>query len=491
METGSSPARCRSPPLRSGRLLPAGRQQAGTLPPVTAAAPPGDHGESKGRGGWAASLWEGRDALEPKHRFLLFVLGATSFFDGYDRGILLVALKQVRHTFHLTSSAASWYVGLFHLGALPAVLLTRRADRSGRRRLLIMSVIGYSVATGLTALAPTAAAYAGCQFVAKMFLNAEAAIVWTMAAEELPAKARGLGFGWLSMNGALGVGFGAILYGGVFHPLDISWRWLYVVGLPPLALVAWLRRSVPESRRFEEARDAGNLQHDWRAVLRGGHRRWLMLMLATTFLAEIATQAGTFTVDFLQSGRGLSASTANFMLVAAGLPGIPIMVAAGALSDRLGRRLVGCGFVLFGFLGAISFFWLPGGVPLLVVFMSITLIGQLGGWPVLGSYAAELFPTAIRSQAVAWTTVSRVAGQSASFGLAGLILASTHQSQPITATLLGIGPVMAIVIFWFSFPDTHGRELEDITTDDGGAAARSLGTPALTAEPPATRALPP
>jgi len=431
-------------------------------------AVPADDGPSTGgepvagTQGWRASLREGRDALEPQHRFLLYVLGATSFFDGYDRGILLVALKQVRHTFHLSASAASWYVGLFHLGALPALVLTRRADKVGRRKLLIGAVIGYTIATGLTALAPNALAYAGCQFVAKLFLNAEAAIVWTMAAEELPAKARGFGFGWLSMNGALGVGFGAVLFGGVFTPLGISWRWLYVVGLPPLATVAWLRRSLPESRRFTEARDAGRLERDWRAVFRGDHRHWLLLMLATTFLAEVATQAGTFTVDFLQTGRGLSASTANFMLVAAGLPGIPIMVLAGSLSDKIGRRVVGCGFVLFGFLGALGFFWLPGGVPILVVFMMITLVGQLGGWPVLSSYGAELFPTSVRSQAVAMTTVSRVAGQSASFGLAGLILAVSHQSQPLTATLLGAGPLGAIIIFWVSFPDTHGRELEDI-----------------------------
>lgn len=416
--------------------------------------------------GWRGSYRAAVSALEPQHKVLLLLLGTTSFFDGYDRGILTVALTQVRHTFHLHQSTASWYVGLLNLGALPALFLAWRADRAGRRRLLLISIVGYTVATGLTALAPNAPVYALCQFVARMFLNAEAAVVLTMVAEELPAQSRGLGFGWLAMNGALGVGFGAILFGGILDPNGISWRWLYVAGIPPLLLIAWMRRSLPESHRFEAAKAAGQTVRAWRTTFHGRRKQWLIRMLLATFLLEMATQAGVFVIDFLETGRGLSAGTANLMLILAGLPGIPIMIAAGALSDRLGRRTVGCSFVVLALVGALGFFWLPGGIPVLLPFMSLTLVGQLGGGPVLNGYTAELFPTAVRSMAVSATTVSRVAGQSLSFGLAGLILAASSQSQPITATVLGIGPLVALLIYWFGFPDTHGRELEDISGDE-------------------------
>src|ERR1700712_4765408 len=93
-------------------------------------------------------------SLQPQHWFLLAVLGATSFFDGYDRGILTIALKQIRGDFGLSSAQASWYLAAIYLGALPALAITRQADRVGRRRLLMVSIVGYTIATAARAPAP-------------------------------------------------------------------------------------------------------------------------------------------------------------------------------------------------------------------------------------------------------------------------------------------------------------------------------------------------
>ena len=201
--------------------------------------------------------------LDRQHRFLLLVLGGASFFDGYDVSIKILALTQIREEFDLSNSTASALFAVIYLGALPAMWLTRRADRVGRRQILLVSVLGYTTFSALTALAPNAGVFGGLQFFQQLFVVAESAIVWTMAAEELPAESRGFGFGLLAMNSALGTGFAAILYGGLFDPLGISWRWLYVVGVPPLVLVAVLRRRLPESRRFSAAQAASRLAGRW------------------------------------------------------------------------------------------------------------------------------------------------------------------------------------------------------------------------------------
>ncbi|MEY2450637.1 MAG: transporter, putative metabolite:H+ symporter [Acidimicrobiaceae bacterium] len=410
--------------------------------------------------------------LTNDHIFLLGVLSAASFFDGYDGSIKALALTQIRESFDLTKAAASALFAVIFLGALPAMVITRQADRIGRRRLLIWSVFGYTTFSGLTALAPNTAWFGAFQFGQQLFLVAESAIVWTMAAEELPANSRGFGFGILGMNTALGTGFAAILYGGFLEPNGVSWRWLYVVSIPPLLLVAFLRRRLPESRRFEAARDQGKLSERWHAILGPTVRRWLWLVVLTTFLTQLTQQASTFTIDFLETERGLSATAANFMLVFAGLPGIPIMVAAGALSDRFGRRFVGCGFALASVVGAVGFFWLPGGIPVLLPCMSLTIIGQLGAWPVLQTYTSELFPTGLRSSASSWANTAGVLGRSASLAIAAPLLAITSQSM--TATVLGIGPLVAIILFAVAFPDTHGRELEEITGEDLAIVTSSL-----------------
>jgi hypothetical protein len=72
-----------------------------------------------------------------------------------------------------------------------------------------------------------------------------------------------------------------------------------------------------------------------------------------------------------------------------------------------------------------------------------------------------MFPTGLRGQAGAWNTVFRVAGQSTSLLLASRLLDSFSQSA--TATVLGVGPLASVIIVAVFFPDTHGRELEDIT----------------------------
>ncbi len=332
--------------------------------------------------------------------------------------------------------------------------------------MLLFSVMAYTIATGATSLAPTMALFVGLQFFARLFLHAESAVVWTIAAEELPAEARGFGFGFLGMASTLGVGFGAILYGGLLQPMGVSWRFMYVAALPPLVLVAALRRRLPETRRFIAARDSGTLADRWHRIFKPEVRRALVLVLSTAFLFQLTAQATLFALDFLQTNRGLSARTASFLLVGAGIPGIPLMVKAGSLSDRFGRRIVGCGFGLLSVVGALCFFWLPGGVPVLLPSLTLVLVGQLGSFPVIVGYATELFPTALRGQASAWSGVAKVIGSATSLGLGGLFLKLAGLSFSATTTILLAGPVLAIVIVAVRFPDTHGRELEETSGDE-------------------------
>ncbi len=396
--------------------------------------------------------------LQPQHKRLLKLLGVASFFEGYDLNVLLVSLPQIRHTFHLTKSAASAWVIVLFLGALPAIGLARRADRVGRRRLLVVTILGYLVATGATAAAPTIATFVACQFAARMFLTAENSVVWTVIAEELPSDQRGYGFGWLALMSALGTGVCAILYGTVFSAFDWSWRGLYLVGLAPLALMAYVRRSLPESAHFEAARDSDKLAGNWRAIVAPDRRRLLVLICATSMLGALATQAGVFIVDFMETVRGLSQQQANTVLVLAGGLALPVLVRAGSASDRYGRKKVGCAFAIVGTCASVAGFYLARGPVQLTIAITISLAGTFGAWPTLGGMVTELFPTAVRAQATAWTAASRVAGQAASFGIAALILNATD-NQPLTAACISVGPIVSVLIIALWVPETKGTEL--------------------------------
>src|SRR5262252_8915084 len=70
-------------------------------------------------------------SLEPRHLRLLSLLGAASFFEGYDFNIITVALKPLRMTFGLNQGTASLWIAVVYLGALPAVPAAHWADRRG------------------------------------------------------------------------------------------------------------------------------------------------------------------------------------------------------------------------------------------------------------------------------------------------------------------------------------------------------------------------
>jgi MFS transporter, putative metabolite:H+ symporter len=405
--------------------------------------------------------------LEGRHWQILWLLGGASFFTGYDGGVVTVALRQVRASYHLSQATASLWVALLPLGTLPAVVLARRADRIGRRRVLLVSIIGFTLATFATGLAPNIATFAVCQAIAGFLLGVEGILVWTVVAEELPAASRGFGFGWLAMLSALGTGWSAILYAAILQPAGLSWRILYLAAVPVLVPLAVLRRRLPETRRFMSARDSGWLAARWSELLRPPHRSRLLLLCTTAALVSLTAQASVFVVDFMQTQRHLSATTANLVLIAAGALAIPVLIFAGSISDRLGRKPVCCSFLVVGVIGLVCFFMLAHSTAALFGSLALTYIGQFGAWPTGTGFGAELFPTALRALGGSAGAVSTAAGTSASFALAGLLIRAA--GLPHAVLVLALGPLIAAALIASRFPETGGRELEAISADAVGS----------------------
>ena len=409
-------------------------------------------------------MWEPARLLEPSHWQLLALLGWASFFEGYDLNVVIFALPHIRHTYGLSQSSASLWLSLLYLGALPAIVIARRADRHGRRRVLLLSISGYTVATAATAFAPTMAAFAGCQFAARLFLAVEISVTWTLLAEELPAGARGFGFGFLATLDILGAGFGSLLYGVVLAPLGVSWRWLYGAAVPVLLVVVWLRRRLPESSRYRRVAESGAWSN-WREIGRPPHLRNLLLICAVAFLVNLTTQAQVFVIDFFQSQRHLSTSTANLILVAAGALAIPVLGIAGSLSDRLGRKTIGCSFLGAGVAGTYLLFFVARGPAELFGALALSYVGGFGAWPSLGGYATELFPTGLRAFGNSTAGAARVAGQCLGFVAGGVLIAGTSGLAGAVG-ILALGPLIAIPLIVFLLPETSGRDIDDATTVD-------------------------
>jgi MFS family permease len=249
-------------------------------------------------------------------------------------------------------------------------------------------------------------------------------LTWTVLAEELPAGKRGYGFGVLAMLDALGAGAGALAWGLLLVPHHLSWRLLYVAAGPALLAVVFIR-TIPESSRFTAAASAGRLATSWRPLLRSPHHRCLVAICLAAALGSLLTQPFVFVIDFMQTQRHLSATTASLVLVGSGALALPVLAGAGIVSDRLGRKRVGCSFLALGIVGALGFFLLARGAPSLFAALAVTYAGQFGAWPTLSGLTTELFPTSQRALARSTAGGASVIGQCGSFLLAAVLVRLT------------------------------------------------------------------
>jgi MFS family permease len=404
----------------------------------------------------------GSGGLTVAHRRLLLLLGAACFSEGFDFATLTVALPQIRATFGLSHMHADLWVSVLYLGALPAVFWGRRADRHGRRGVLLMTMVGYTIGSAATALSPTIGVFVACQFVTRCFLTAQIAVAWTMAAEDLPAERRGVGFGVLALASALGTGLSAIVQATALSPLGASWRWLYVLSLPFLLVVVLLSRRLPESIRYQAAAERHDASQGRSGLLaRPPYRRPLLLICVMILFGNLATEATVFAVDFMESDRGLSSSAANLLLVAAGTVALPVLTLAGRLSDRIGRRRVCMTGLLVQAGGLLLFFTVARGVVGLGAALMTTYVGLFAAWTTGNAFAVELFPTALRGAASAASMIAKLLGQSASFALSAALLAATGSSAT-TVGVLVIGLVLAAGIIGVALPETSRLELTDV-----------------------------
>ncbi len=417
--------------------------------------------------------------LEAHHKRLLWLLGIACFSEGYDFALLTVALPDVRHAFDLTHVNADLWVAVLYLGALPALVWGRHADRRGRRDMLIGAIAGYVLAAVATAAAPNVEVYVACQFVARCFIAAEVAIAWTMAAEDLPAHRRGFGFGVLALSSALGSGWASIVKAVVIAPLDASWRWLYLLALPFLVVALFLRRVLPESERFLAVERMVAQPQPVSLLLRPPYVRPLLLVCLAVLLVNLTTEPTVFSIDFMQTRRGLSATEANLLLVAAGAATLPVLILAGRLSDRVGRRRVCIAGLLVQSVGLLFFFVIARGGLALGLSLALTYIGLFAAWTTGTAFAVELFPTSLRGASSSAAAMAKLLGQSASFAVSAGLLTVTSRPDTTIEVLLA-GPLIGAALIAWGVPESSRTELADLAGAD--LAATGVAGPAPAAD---------
>lgn len=395
---------------------------------------------------------------------LFVLLSVATFFEGYDFMALAQLLPNLRGDLGLSREGGGWLVSVINIGTMLAYFLVRLADRWGRKRLLSLTIIGYTVSSFCSGLAVGVISFALWQLLARMFLIAEWAVAIVYAAEEFPAERRGMVIGVIQASASLG----AIICSALVPMLlttSLGWRSVYFLGSLPLLLMAVLRRGLRETERFASwssdawAQQPPPPQRFWHILQTPYRNRVLVMGLIWTLSYCGIGNVITFWKELALSARGLSDAQAGALIASAAVLGMPFTYLVGKLLDRMGRRR-GALLILvaaaLGVLGSASF----EHKGLLLSSLVICVITVTGQQVVLNAFTAELFPTELRSSAFAWSNnlLGRV-GMVVSPALVGMV--AERSGYVVALQGIAVFPLLALLLILGLLPETNGRELED------------------------------
>jgi MFS family permease len=401
---------------------------------------------------------------------VLGLVSLASLFDQYDRSLMAMALPQIQAGLGISEDQVGLLASIVRLGSLPALFIALSADRIGRRRALLGTVLAYTALTGLSALAPDPRTFIALQFLARAFGTAEMLLAVVVISEEFDAAARGWGIGAFLAIQACGVGLAAILLpiAAQFHE---GWRGLYLVGLGPLLVLAWLRRSLPETPRFEARQRAlaGSGTElgffvPLAQLLRAYPGRFAALAAQLVFMGIGYSAADFFGPKYLLQGHGWTPGQMGVLYLVGGVFAIFGAPTLGRLGDRAGRRPVAIAASVALVLFAMAYYnasglWLA---PLWIA----AIFSVTGQDAVMSAYGAELFPTSHRSTAAGARLIVGTLASSLGLALESALYPITGSHWSAVTLLLCVGLAAPLVIA-FAFPETAGRSLEEISPEHG------------------------
>jgi MFS family permease len=333
------------------------------------------------------------------------------------------------------------------------------ADRVGRTRALMVSILVYSVASGACGLSRTIVELGICRFILGLGMGGEWTTGAALIAETWRPEHRGKALGLMQSTWAIGemlaIGVVALVLP------SFGWRAVFFVGVLPAVIVFWIRRQVPESEiwlRQRQPTSAGSLRILWRPDLRRNG------IVATAMNAcAMFGYWGLFTwipaylsLPVEQGGRGLDLMKTTTWLLIMGIGKWFGYALFGFFADSVGRRrtyvaylIVAAALVpLFGVARTPAWLLLLG--PLVAFFGT----GYFSGFSAI---VAELFPTEIRATAMGLTYNIGRGVSAAAPAVVGLL---ADRFGLGSAFFLQAAAFFAAALLALALPETKGRRLD-------------------------------
>jgi MFS family permease len=361
------------------------------------------------------------------------------------------------------------FLGIFLLGGtLGGLGFGTLADRFGRRPTMIVTILIYSVFSGMTYFAETLWQVAALRFLVAIGVGGEWAVAASLVAEVFPVKARAQASGIFHASSTLGTWMAGI----VGYLVASQWRYAYLVGILPALLVLWVRASVKEPMRWQQKRAQAGTAGMGRFRDLWNDPTWRRRAILGTLLAAIGL--GTFWAVVV-AGQELASTNLQrwgvpkdaaekdaklaYGIVQATGGGVGLL-AFGPICARIGRRRT---FVLFQLLAVLIVpltCFGPQNYTQLLIALPVFGFFTLGIHAGYAIYFPELFPTNIRATA---TSLCFNGGRLLAVPI--LVFSGWLKSQPgvdIRWALSGLALLFLVgVAIVLAMPETRAQELPE------------------------------
>src|SRR5664279_4419972 len=254
--------------------------------------------------------------------------------DAFDFFLLVFVLKDIAAEFHTDISNVTLAI-LLTLAMRPigAFILGRAADRWGRRPILMIDILLYSVLEFASGFAPSLTVLIILRALYGVAMGGEWGVGASLAMETIPSRSRGFVSGLLQAGYPSGYLIASVVYATLF-PL-IGWRGMFMIGVLPALLVLYIRRAVPESPSWQRtaSSEGGTL-----SVLRSHWKLGLYAVLLMTAFNFYSHGTQDLYPTFLQVQHHLSPHVVGTIAVIYNVGAILGGMFFGVLSQRIGQR---------------------------------------------------------------------------------------------------------------------------------------------------------
>ncbi|MCU0094702.1 MFS transporter [Bacillus sp. OR9] len=348
---------------------------------------------------------------EISKRKLLGIAGLGWLFDAMDVGMLSFVMVALQKDWGLSTQEMGWIGSINSIGmAVGALVFGILSDKIGRKSVFIITLLLFSIGSGLTALTTTLAMFLVLRFLIGMGLGGELPVASTLVSESVEAHERGKIVVLLESFWAGGWLIAALI--SYFVIPKYGWEVAMVLSAVPALYALYLRWNLPDSPRFQKVEKRPSVIENIKSVWSGEYRR-ATIMLWILWFSVVFSYYGMFLwLPSVMVLKGFSLIKSFQYVLIMTLAQLPGYFTAAWFIERLGRKFVLVTY-LIGTACSAYLFGVAESLTVLIVAGMLLSFFNLGAWGALYAYTPEQYPTVIRGTG---------AGMAAAFGRIGGIL---------------------------------------------------------------------